>query len=220
MKGLSRAVLLFALGLPLWATADPIEVVPLSGGEHPTSLGPYAMTPFDEPNGTGDCTPSTSGGEACFFDISGSPLALPAESPSWWRYDGSPAPDHGNVFVVREHNWVRIVLPPQTRAFSLFVGARSNGRAWVQALDNLGNSTDQIHFRVGRNKTRGYGFYTEGCGVLTDIIVDPIDWGFGYFASNQGACAVSEPPPLALFLAGLLGLGAMGALKRRTTRAR
>lgn len=208
---IGKTALLIALIVPFSASADPIEIVPLNDGNHPATLGGYVMTPFEEPTGTSDCTPSTSGGEVCFEDVNGNSIALPAESPWWWEYDGSPAPDHGNVFVVRGENWIDLILPADTRAFSLFVGANSRGSAWIQAFDDQGNSTDRVNFGVGRNDTDGYGVFTTGCTALTRITVEPFEWGFGYLSSNQGECtSVSEPTPV-----GLLGLGLLGLVLTR-----
>ena len=62
MDNLSKlALALLATTFTFSANADPIEVVALPGGEHPATLGGYVMTPFDEPTGTSDCTPSDIG---------------------------------------------------------------------------------------------------------------------------------------------------------------
>ncbi len=211
MKRISCSGLALLL-LASQALADPIEFVELPDGEHPAMLGPYVMTPFAEPTGTGSCTPSPLGGQVCFEDIDGNAVELPAESPNWWEYDGSPTPDHGNIFVVRGLNLIDLILPADTRSFSLFVGASGRGSAWVKAYDDQGNSTEQINFGVNRNNTQGYGFYTTGCSSLTRITVEPWEWGFGYMATNQGDCqSVPEPSPIVLVGLGLLGI----ALLRR-----
>lgn len=200
------------------ANADPIEVVALSGGEHPETLGGYAMTPFAEPSdGRHRCTPSPSGGRICFDDGNGNRIGLPANDPGWWQYDGSPSPDHGNVFIVTGRSLVDLILPRNTRAISFFVGANAPAGAWIRAYDDEHNSTGRIHFPVGRNDTRGFGISTTGCSSLTRVSVDPVfRWGFGYFSTNQGECqSVPEPGTFALLGLGLLGM----ALARRRTQS-
>lgn len=205
LSRLFATALLYAYAAPSFS--DAIHVEALADGHHPDSLGGYTMTPFNEPTGTANCTPSPSGGEVCFKDYWGNDVALPAESPWWWQYDGSPAPNHGNVFVVRQHNWIDLILPANTRAFSLFVGASDQGRAWIQAFDDQNNSTERVRFSVADGDTRGYGVYTTGCSSLTRITVEPFEWGFGYLSSYQGQChPVPEPGAASLLLVGLLGL--------------
>lgn len=112
------------------------------------------------------------------------------------------APDHGYAFVVRSENWIDLILPANTRAFSLFAGASgrsSSDNAWIRAYDDQDNSTDEIDFNVSRYDTRGYGVYTTGRSALTRITVEPFEWRLGYFSSNQGECtSVPEPDTLAL----------------------
>lgn len=213
MKNLPKfALATLATAFAFSANANPIEIVALSGGDTPTTLGGYELTPFDEPTGTSNCTASASGGEVCFEDYYGNSVELPAESPWWWEFDESSALDHGNIFVVRGENWIDLILPANTRAFSLFVGASGNGSAWIQAHDDAGNSTNQVDFGVGPNDTRGYGAYATGCTTLTRITVEPFEWGFGHLSSYQGECTqVPEPAPLGLLAFGLLGI----ALTRR-----
>ncbi len=211
-----RSLLLAALLLPALAFAGPIIIEPIPGASDGGSLGGYDMTPFAAPGTTGPGETITEvdsplGGTLEFTDQAGDPLGMRASDPDWWQYD------HGNVYVTTV-NWVEILLPAGTRAFSFWVGASFRGTAWIQAFDGSEYSTERVYFGVGRNNTSGYGAYTtDACSSITRIIVEPSDWGMGNFSINQGSggCAeVPEPAPL-----GLLGLGLLGIALSRRLRA-
>ena len=213
------------------AVADPIVITLIDGGDDGGEVGGYSMTDIvdqddTDPTDTSDdvtCinspgiegTASVDGsvGNICFtgqgskvsdIDVVEDPVR---NGDHWWGF-----PDQGDVFVTNQ-NWIEILLPPNTRAVSLWVGASFNGLAWIGAYNEHGDYVQTKNFVVGSGNTKGYGVYSsDSCTALTKIIVEPVDWGFGNLSINQDPCvSVPEPGPLVLLLAGLLGI----ALSRR-----
>ena len=202
--------LLTATLLPCVAKADLI-IDEFTGPAAPSTIGGYAMTSFGMPalpgfpgTVTSVASPTSTGGDVLFEEQGGgTAMHMTVGSPNWWQF-----PDHGNVYTTDIH-WVELVMPPNTRAFSFFVGAEFNGRGWIEATD--GTTTARLDpFYVRPGTTPGFGVYTtDACASIERIIVEPNDWGMGRFAINQGdACTttVPEPAPIALFGLGLLAL--------------
>lgn len=205
-----------SLLLPCVAFAGPITIESIDGDSDGGSLGGYDMTAFTAPETTAEGetitsvdSPIAGGGTLDFTDMNGDPLGMRAYDPDWWQYD------HGNVYVTST-NWIELLLPAETRAFSFWVGAAFTGRAWIQAFDGTDYSTERVYFGVGDGNTSGYGVYTaDACSSITRIIIEPTDWGTGNFSINQGGCT-DVPAPGTL---GILGLGLLGiALTRKLRR--
>ncbi len=231
---ISLGLILTMLSVAANATPITIELLP-NDGNAPTVLGGYAMTPFaQEPIPTGGCDAwgdgSTDGVTQTGDSTTGivqfvgsdhvTPLCMSVENnPDFWQWD------HGNVFTTHV-NWVELILPADTRAFSLHVGAVS-GRGWIDGIDHNGNAVRQ-HFGgssgipFGWNKTPGFGVHVgDSCATISRIVIEPWRWGTGNFAINRGECGqVMEPGSLALLGVGLLGLAFARGMHLRRRRAR
>jgi len=229
MKRVIRNIaVVIAFILPLSALADPIVVVIDQGENNGTgpadgTLGGYEMTLFDQPAaptsgcaGTGHTefgvtsTLSPIDGQVDFVGQDGTtPLCMSvSNNPDWWQWD------HGNVFTTTV-NWVELIMPANTRAFSLYVGAVS-GRGWIEG-ENANGDTTMMRFGgdsgvdFGWNNTPGFGVYSaDSCSSISRIVIEPWEWGTGHFAINQDPCtssvSVPEPSPIALLALGLLGI--------------
>ena len=223
-------VMLVACALPLSAHADQIVIEVLDGSDTPDSLGGFDLTQFDEPTiPNPGCGPYSDGvtstaspieGTVDFEAQDGSPLCMSVQDPDWWQWD------HGNVFTT-DVPWVELVMPTNTRAFTLWVGANMTGRGWIEALDEFGHTTrtyfgGNTGIALGDKQTPGFGVYTTGsCSSISRIVVEPFEWGTGNFAINQDPCTtVPEPGSLWLFGIGLLGFWLAHRFRRDTVTIR
>ena len=246
-KFLKIYLALVATAFTASALANPIVVV-IDQGENNgnatadgTMLGGYLMTGFDDPiaptsgcSGTGygpneygvTSTASPISGDVEFVMHDGvTPLCMSVYDPStqiggdWWQWT-----DHGNIFTTAT-NWVELIMPTGTRAFSTYVGAHG-GRGWIEGEDGSGNRT-RVAFGgdsgvdFGWGDTPGFGVYSpDSCSSITRVVIEPWEWGTGSFAINQDPCTqVPEPGSLWLFGIGLLGLGLSSKWSKRTSAA-
>ena len=195
-------------------------------GASPSTLGGYEMFDFildssDSPNNPLTLN-GTIDGDATVIELQSSVAITHGNAVdfSWWNNHV----DDGNydIFNVSGTNYIDIILPENTVAFSFNVGANFNGSGWITATDNnlLGltnnNGNNGRHnFSLSSSITPGYGIYADQsngggeCTTIGSIRVDPVNiWGIGNFSINTGGCAtVPEPSILALFAAGLFGIG-------------
>ncbi len=223
-----RFLVVVALAAPFAANADSIVIEVLDGGDAPDSIGGFDLTPFDEPaipaggcGAFGDGVTSTASpieGNVSFETQAGAPLCMSVQDPDWWEWD------HGNVFTT-DVTWVELLMPMNTRAFTLWVGANMTGRGWIEGLADDGSTTrtyfgGRTGIDFGAGSTPGFGVYTTGsCSMITRIVIEPFEWGTGNFGINQDGCTqVPEPGSLWLFGIGLLGLAVAHRLRRRTVK--
>jgi hypothetical protein len=210
------------LGFSGAAGATPISITEINGSTDGGSVGGFTTVDWETELTTDtalasddvDCIDSAGvTGNICFQGKNGADSDIDiVNDPAWWQYTA----EHDNVFVTNQ-SWIELILPDNTLALALWVGASFNGSAWIGAYDSNGNYVQTVpNFSVGPGNTSGYGISTDGCSYITKVIVEPEDWGFGNLSISQGDVAqscvsVPEPPTTGLFLLGLFGL----ALLRR-----
>ncbi len=142
-------------------------------------------------------------------------LDMEVEEPGWWQHGNDPV-------YTTSVNWVEIILPANTQAFSFYVGASwHRARGWWQAFDGDGNHTRRMYFLLSNTYTPGFGVWnTDSYGTISRIIVEPQNWGVGYFSISQGNyTSVPEPGTMSLLGIGLLGMGFMRRVRRTSGRS-
>lgn len=213
MRKLVSLVLTVGMGLGALNAHAGLVLDTFNGGDPGDTLGGFAMTDFgDDERSDGSSVThvdSPLDGQVDFVYQNQSAADMTLETVNWWEYD------HGSVYTT-ETNWIELILPENTRAFSFYVGASFYGGGWLQAFDNLGNDVYST-FSVSPSNSPGFGVYSSTeCGSISRIIVDPTSWGVGNFAINQDACSteVPAPGPIGMLIFGLAGL-AVNRLRRQ-----
>ncbi len=204
------------------STANAGLILEQYGSDTPTpdSIGGYAMTDFaifnDTQTGDTSTVNAPINGALTFTDAGGATLDMSrglADSTNWWV--NGEANDY-DIFTTSV-NWVTILLPENTRAFSFNVGSNMSARGWLTATELDGNGIENRHyFGLGTNNTPGFGIYTNNsqgqCSAITSVTIDPFEWGMGNFSINNDPCSTSVPEPTTV---ALLGLGLAGLLFTR-----
>jgi len=204
------------------STANAGLILEQYGSNTPTpdTIGGYAMTDFAVVNDTqtGDTSSVNApiNGSLTFTDAGGATLDMSrglADSTSWWVNGETNDYDIFTTSV----NWVTILLPENTRAFSFNVGSNMSARGWLTATELDGSGIENKHyFGLGANNTPGFGIYADNsqgqCSAITSVTIDPFEWGMGNFSINNDPCSTSVPEPTTV---ALLGLGLVGLLFTR-----
>ncbi|MBL1259580.1 MAG: PEP-CTERM sorting domain-containing protein [Thiotrichaceae bacterium] len=191
-----------------------------SGTPTPETIGGYAMTDFAIVNHTlsGDTSTVSAplNGLLTFIDAGGATLNMSrglADSTDWW-VNGET--NNYDIFTTGV-NWVTILLPENTRAFSFNVGSNMSARGWLTATEFDGSGIENKHyFGLSASETPGFGIYADNrqgqCSAITSVTIDPFQWGMGNFSINNDPCSTSVSEPAT---AALLGLGLAGLLFAR-----
>lgn len=200
-----------------------------------TGTGSYTMTEFLLPGGSNaDSATSMDGNIVDFTNINGgSPVSMMVgdnnnSAQNWW--DGSD-----DIFYYADFNttWVELVMPENTLAFSLAIDAKYGAKAWIVGVADDGNAIDTDNnpftllgdghfspndpdFNIHLNgQAQSFGFHANNsassCNTISKVVIDPNYWAMGDFSIHvdDKACSnkVPEPSIIALFAAGLFGLG-------------
>ena len=179
----------------------------------PAILGDFTMTKFDIIGGmlTTNTVISPHGGTLSFEREDGSDLFLNQSTAGvtpWWDSYG----DY-DIYTTPEY-WITMTMPVNTYAFSFNVGANWSASGWLKAEAYDGSLINKTTFNsFGNGPAPGFAVYSssDSCSAIKTVTVDPyyFVWGVGNFAISQDSCptAVAEPSIMALFAAGLFGLG-------------
>jgi len=186
----------------------------------PDTIGGYSMTDFDvfNDNQSGSTSTVTSplNGALTLTGRNGDLLNMTrglADSTNWWVNGETSDYDIFTTSI----NWVTILLPENTRAFSFNVGSNMSARGWLTATETDGPGIEnKQYFGLSANNTPGFGIYTDNsagqCSAIKSVTIDPFQWGVGNFSINNDPCSTSVPEPAT---AALLGLGLAGLLLSR-----
>jgi hypothetical protein len=108
-----------------------------------------------------------------------------ASEDDWWNNNDTNG-DY-DIFTVSGTNYIDIILPENTVAFSFNVGASENASGWFSAIDNNGlgltgvGTNGRQNFTLSAGLTPGYGIYANQtnaneCTTISSIRVDPPRW--------------------------------------------
>ena len=154
----------------------------------PETLGPYEMTLFpDDPQPDGFVTTVASplGGELTFSE----PLIHVDWNPSAWP--GYPPPDSYNTYIP-----FTIQLPPETRAFSLYVGTSTGSPQWITLTAD--GQTEVTQILESWLWPAYFGFYVDDPSETIETLTVPFT-----FSAAVGAFGVAIPEPATICLLAL-----------------
>ena len=229
---------LLAAGTSFAGVIVPTVESPVAG-----NVGGYTMTEFFMPSPVGSyATSATSlnGDVVNFTGKNGAALSNgmtvgDKSAQTWW----SGSSDQFYYASFSDLNWVELIMPANTFAFSLTIDASTNANAWILGVDQDGNAVNtagtqyqlqgdgnfypepDFNIQLRRGASQTFGFYADnsngGCSTISKVVIDPTFWGMGDFSINTNAngCAeVPEPGSMPLIIIGLLGVVAARVMAR------
>jgi hypothetical protein len=232
----SALLLLLLTSYSAFAGLMTTTVTPVAG-----TVGPYSMTGFNLPTPDGssaDSATSLNNDVVNFTDISGSPVSMTVgdvadPDDAWWSGSSSSF-----YYAGFDTNWLELIMPSNTLAFSLSIDANVNSKAWIigvaddgSAIDTKGNAFNLLsngqfdpdpQFNIPlTGPAKSYGFYAnnsaDSCNSISKVVIDPKYWGMGDFSIHvdENACSNAVPAPPAIWLFGIGLIGLAGFSKRK-----
>jgi hypothetical protein len=190
-------------------------VTPVAG-----NVGGYAMTGFAPASPIGGSVTSATSLDGDVVEFTAKNGAGPqpmtvgdTTTAPWW--DGATSPFY--KAVLGSVTWVELWMPENTLAFSLTLDASASSKAWMLAVDELGNAIDTsgaAYTLTGSGDfdptnppfdirltgaPKSFGFYADNsggsCSTISKVVVDPHYWAMGDFSIHVSDTGCSTGGP-------------------------